>query len=120
MIPLTVKEMREASSTDVYELVENSRNNSLFLNLKVEAGLARQSQDFLHHELSRLFEDRVDDGVNQSGVALAVVLLHQDLVLHVEVTHVVVKVNVFRNHKTSHTGVLNSSCEGDPGRVRVA
>lgn len=46
-------------------------------------------------------------------------LLHQDLVLHVEVTHVVIKVDVFGNHKTSHASILNSSCEGDPGRVRV-
>jgi len=41
MVPLAVKEVRETSSTDVHELVEDCGDDSLVFNLKVDAGLAR-------------------------------------------------------------------------------
>ena len=52
-------------------------------------------------------------------MAFAVVFSHQDLVLNMEVTHVVVKVDVLGDHETSHTGVLDSGCERYPSRVWV-
>jgi len=44
---------------------------------------------------------------------------HQDLVLNVEMTNVIVKVDVLGDHETSYAGVLDSGCERYPSRVWV-
>ena len=90
MVPLFVQEVRKAARADVDQLVEDRWDDSLSLNLEVERCLVRKAQEFFHQEARALLEDRVDDGEDEARVALFVVLIHQNLVLNVEVADVVV------------------------------
>jgi len=70
--------------------MEDRGNHSLGLYLKVQRALIRQTQQLLHKEACALLKDRIDDRVDQARVAFTVMLAHQDLVLHMEVTHIIV------------------------------
>jgi len=78
----------------VHEFVENLRDDRAVVHLEEEASLAGKTEHFFKEETRGFFENRVDEGVDQAGVAFALVLAHQDLVLNVEVAHVVLKVDV--------------------------
>lgn len=78
----------------MHQLMEDSWDDSLSVDLEVEASLLSQSQELLKHKASGLFEDRIDAGVQEAGVRLAVLLGDQDLVLDVKVRNIVLQVDV--------------------------
>lgn len=44
MVPFALKEVWESARPDVYQLVEDSRDNGLVHDFEVQTGLARKSQ----------------------------------------------------------------------------
>ena len=43
-------------------------------------------------------------------------LSHQDLILHVEVAHIVVEIDILADEESSYDRVLDASRKGQPGR----
>lgn len=96
--------------------MENSWDHGHPLNFKIQAGFAAQSEHFLKEEPSALLEDWVDDGVHESGVAFALVLSEQDLILDVEVGNVVVEVHILADHEGSDHSLVDTSAEAEVWR----
>jgi hypothetical protein len=69
--------------------MENGWDDGFSIHFKVKASFLGQSQEFFKHEPGRSLKNRVNARVDQSCVALSVLLCDKDLVLHVEVRNVV-------------------------------
>jgi hypothetical protein len=93
--------MRESSASDMDKFMEDSWNDGLSINFEIHASLLSQSQQFFQHKSSRFFKNWVDTGMDQSGVALSILLSNQDLILNVEMRNVVFQVYVFGDHKST-------------------
>jgi len=101
MIPLSIKEVRESSRSNMNKLVEDCWDNGLSVDLEVHACLLCQSEKLLKHKSSRFLKDWVNTRVNQSSVTFSILLSNQDLILDMEMRNVVLKVDVFRNDKAT-------------------
>jgi len=99
--------MWESSASDMNQLMENGWNNCLSVHLKVEASLLSQSQELFQHESSRFFEDGVHTRMDQSGVTFAILFSDQNLILHMEMRDVVLKINIFGDDKHSNDLIKN-------------
>lgn len=77
------------------EVVENAWNDGIVVNFEIQAGLLGESKQLFHNGSGCLLEDRVDTGVDQSGVTLSILLCNQNLVLNMEVGDVIFQIHIF-------------------------
>ena len=76
------------------------------VDLEIEACLGCQPQQLVHAESGALHEDWVQDHVNQPRMPLPLMLTQQNVVLDMEVTLVIVEIDVTTHHEHSHHIVL--------------
>lgn len=67
------------------------------MHLEVKTGLVGQAHDLTQNEANILDEERIDEGVNDLGVAISRMLIENDLVLHEEVRDIVVQIDSLGN-----------------------
>ena len=101
MIPFSIEEVRESSTSNVHKIMENCWNDGLSAHFEVKACLLCQSEKLLEYNSCRSFKDRVNARVNKSSMALSILLSYQNLVLYMEVRCIILKVDIFGYNKCS-------------------
>jgi hypothetical protein len=119
MVPFAVEEVREASATDVNEFVEDCGNHSAVVNLEVKASVCTETHELFQDEASASLENGVYYTENETGVGFALMLTKQYGVLDVEMTLVVVKVDILGKQEGPNYLTANLAHEGKVGRVGV-
>lgn len=107
MVPLSIKEMRESSCSDVNKFVENCWDDGFSVYFKVKASLLGESEELLQHKSGGLLKDWIYAGMDESSMTLSILLGDQNLVLYVEVRDVVFKVDIFGDYESSYDIISN-------------
>jgi hypothetical protein len=115
VVPFAVQEVGETARTHVDQLVEDGWDHGLVMDLKVQAGVGTESHELLKDETGGSLEDGVDDGEDQAGVSLALVLIEQDGILDVEVRLVVLEVDILGQEEGTDDIVVDLAHEGEVG-----
>ena len=72
------------------------------MNLEVKARFVSQSHDLSENVSDGFGEQRVENGMDEFGVAVAWMLVQDDMVLHEEVRYIVVEIHIFTNDVDSN------------------
>ena len=99
----------------VDQLVKDGRDHRLVIYLEVQASVGTQSHELLKDEAGGSLEDGVDDGEDQAGVSLALMLIEQDGILDVEVRLVVLQVDILGQEEGTDDIVVDLAHEGEVG-----
>lgn len=96
-VPFFLEEMWENSHSKWSKLVEDVRQESSIVYLKVQACFISQPHNLSENKPDIFDEERINEGIYNFGVPIPRMLVQYDLILHEEMRDIVIEVNFLWN-----------------------